>query len=317
VLDRQLGESGLRVSALGLGCNNFGERMDLAAARSVVHAALDAGITLIDTADRYGGLGGSETILGELLGPRRKDVVICTKFGLAMDKEGRLKGGSAAYVASAVEASLKRLKTDWIDLYYLHRPDPTTPILETLGALDKLIEQGKVRAIACSNMTAAQIVEAEDASRAGGLHRFTVSQEHYNILTRGIEGDLIPAMEAHKLALVPYFPLASGMLTGKYALGAPIPEDTRFVHKRYTDRFLNDENFHIIERLRAFCAQRGRSLLELAFGWLLSKPLVGCVIAGASRPEQVHQNVKALGWALDAAEMHEVDQLSAKQPQTT
>jgi aryl-alcohol dehydrogenase-like predicted oxidoreductase len=315
MLERQLGESGLRVSALGLGCNNFGQRMDLAAARAVVHAALDAGITLIDTADTYGARGGSETILGELLGPRRKDIVLCTKFGIAMDDEGRLKGGSAAYVANAIEASLKRLKTDWIDLYYLHRPDPATPIQETLGALDRLIEQGKVRAIACSNMTAAQIVQSQEAARASGLHRFTVCQDHYNLLTRGIETDLIPVMEARKLSLIPYFPLAGGMLTGKYTFGAPIPEGTRFVHKRYTDRFLNDENFHVVERLRAFCAQRGRSLLELAFGWLLSKPLVGCVIAGASQPEQVDQNVKALGWTLDAAEMGEADRLSAKLPQ--
>jgi aryl-alcohol dehydrogenase-like predicted oxidoreductase len=310
--NRRLGTTDLHVSLLGLGCNNFGQHMDLAAARGVVHAALDAGITLFDTADIYGGRGGSETILGELLGPRRKDIFLCTKFGLAMNEKARARDASTSYVATAIEASLKRLKTDWIDLYYLHRPDPDTPIAETLGALDKLIAQGKVRAIACSNMSREQVVEAQAVAQANGLRGFAVCQDHYNLLQRGIEHDLIPVMEAHKLALIPYFPLAGGMLTGKYTLGAPIPADTRFVHSRYTDRFLTDENFHIIERLRAFCAQRNRSLLELAFGWLLSKRLVGCVVAGASRPEQVEQNIKALAWRLDAAEMAEVDQLSRK-----
>jgi len=310
--NRRLGTTDLYVSALGLGCNNFGQRLDLPAARGVVHAALDAGITLFDTADIYGGRGGSETILGELLGARRKDIVLCTKFGLAMDDKAPARNASAAYVAAAVEASLKRLKTDWIDLYYLHRPDPGTPIAETLGALNCLIGQGKVRAIACSNMGPEETAEAQAVAQANGLHGFAVCQDHYNLLQRGIERALIPVMEAHELTLIPYFPLAGGMLTGKYKVGAPIPEGTRFVHRRYTDRFLNDENFHVIERLRAFCAQRDRLLLELAFGWLLSKPLVGCVIAGASRPEQVGQNIKVLGWTLDAAEMAEADRLSHK-----
>ena len=247
--ERQFGSTDLRVSPLGLGCNNFGVRLDPAAARGIVHAALDAGITVFDTADIYGKRGGSESILGEALGFRRKDVVLVTKFGLAMDEEGQLKGGSARYIATAIEASLKRLRTDWIDLYYLHRPDPTTPIEETLRALDALIAQGKVRYIGCSNMSAAQIEEAQRVSQANGLHRFIVCQDQYNLLSRQIEAEIIPAIEAHHLALVPYFPLASGMLTGKYASGAPIPAGSRMSYQRYSDRFLNDENFRIVERL--------------------------------------------------------------------
>lgn len=312
---RPLGTTDLRVSPIGLGCNNFGVRVDFAAAQSIVHAAVDAGISLFDTADIYGNRGGSETYLGEILGPRRKDVVLITKFGVAMDDEGRLRGGSYRYVMSAVEASLKRLKTDWIDLYYLHRPDPTTPIEETLRALDLLIRQGKVRYIGCSNMNTAQVVEAQKISRENGLSRFISCQDQYNLLSRQIEAELIPAIEAHDLTLIPYFPLASGMLTGKYQFGSPIPSGSRMSYQRYADRFLNDENFHIVARLRAFCVQRNRSLLELAFGWLLSKPLVGCVIAGASTPQQVRQNVAAIAWRLDAAEMAELDRLSTKPPQ--
>jgi aryl-alcohol dehydrogenase-like predicted oxidoreductase len=306
----QLGTTDLCVSAVGLGCNNFGVRLDRMSAQDVIHAALDAGITLFDTADIYGQHGGSETILGEVLGARRKDIVLVTKFGGAMDDEGRLKGGSERYVMSAIEASLKRLKTDWIDLYYLHRPDRATPIEETLRALNKLIEQGKVRHIGCSNMSAAQVVEAEQVAKTSGLHRFISCQDQYNLLSRQIEADLIPAMQAYDLTLLPYFPLASGMLTGKYQFGAPIPQGTRLSQKRYSDRFLNDENFHIVEDLRAFGARRGHSLLELAFGWLLSKPVVGCVIAGASTAEQVRQNVAASTWRLDAAELAEADRLS-------
>ena len=312
MLERQFGMTELRVSPLGLGCNNFGARLDAAAAHRVVHAALDAGITVFDTADIYGLRGGSETILGEALGSRRKDVVLVTKFGLAMDEEGQLKGGSARYIASAIEASLKRLKTDWIDLYYLHRPDPQTPIEETLRALDALIKQGKVRYIGCSNLSAPQIVEAQQVSLANSLNRFVSCQDQYNLLSREIEAEIIPAIQVHRLALVPYFPLASGMLTGKYQAGAPIPAGSRLSYKRYSDRFLNDETFRIVERLREFCAKRGRSLLELAFGWLLSKPFVGCVIAGASTPEQVYQNTAAVDWRLNAAEMAEIDLLAAK-----
>jgi aryl-alcohol dehydrogenase-like predicted oxidoreductase len=310
--ERQLGATDLRVSPLGLGCNNFGMRLDRAGAQDVVHAALDVGITLFDTADIYGQRGGSETILGEVLGTRRKDIVLVTKFGVAMDDEERLKGGSAHYVMTAVEASLKRLKTDWIDLYYLHRPDRATPIEETLRALDTLIAQGKVRYIGCSNMPAAQVVEAEQVAKSNSLHRFVSCQDQYNLLSRQIEADLIPVMQAHELKLLPYFPLASGMLTGKYQFGAPIPQGTRLSQKRYSDRFLNDGNFRIVDDLRAYCERRSHSLLELAFGWLLSKPVVGCVIAGASTAEQVRQNVAASTWRLNDTDMAEADRLSIR-----
>jgi aryl-alcohol dehydrogenase-like predicted oxidoreductase len=307
---RLLGHSDLRVSALGLGCNNFGIRLDREGTRRVVHAALDAGVTMFDTADIYGGRGGSETLLGEALGARRKDIVLVSKFGVAMDDEGRLAGGSRRYVTSAVEASLKRLRTEWIDLYYLHRPDPATPIEETLRALDDLVRHGKVRAVACSNLSAQQVAEAERTARTHGLHRFVACQDQYNLLSRDIEADLIPAIQACGLSLVPYFPLASGMLTGKYRLGAPLPQGTRLSNPRYSDRFLNETNLRMVEELHAFCAARGRSLLELAFGWLLSKPFVASVIAGASTPAQLAQNAAALSWRLDAAEMAEVERIT-------
>lgn len=299
------------LSALGLGCNNFGVRMDLRAAQAVVDAALDAGITMFDTADVYGKRGGSETVLGEALGVRRKDIVLVTKFGVAMDDEGRLKGGSRAYVMSAIEASLRRLKTDWIDIYYYHRPDKTVPFEETMRALDDLVRQGKVRAIACSNMSAAQILQAQTAAKANDGRPFVCCQDQYSLLSREIEAELIPALERDQLPLLPYFPLASGMLTGKYEFGA-IPADSRLAQKRYADRFVSDENFIIVERLKKFCAERDRSMVELAFGWLLSKPIVGCVIAGASTPEQLRQNIAATGWRLSRAEIAEVDRLSEK-----
>jgi len=311
--ERTLGTTDMPFSAVGLGCNNFGIRLDQVAANAVVGAALDSGITVFDTADVYGKRGGSETILGEALGPRRKDVILVTKFGIAMDDEGRLKGGSRAYVMSAVEASLKRLKTDWIDLYYYHRPDPLTPIEETLRTLDELVRQGKVRQIGCSNMSAAQVTQAQTVSREQGLARFVCCQDQYSLLARQIEAELIPAIEAQHLALLPYFPLAGGMLSGKYKFGAPIPEGSRLSYKRYSERFPQRREFPHRGTAKRFCALRGRSLLELAFGWLLSKPVVGGVIAGASTAEQVRQNVAATGWRLDAAEMAEVDRISARE----
>jgi aryl-alcohol dehydrogenase-like predicted oxidoreductase len=309
---RTLGTTGIQVSALGLGCNNFGGRLKRAAAHQVIHAALDCGITLFDTADVYGERGGSETLLGEALGARRRDIVLVTKFGLPMDEEGSLKGSSRAYVMQAVEASLKRLKTDWIDLYYLHRPDPLTPLEETLRALDALIAQGKVRFIGCSNMPAAEVAAAQEAAKSNSLHGFVSCQDQYNLLSRAIEAKLIPVMAAHELTLLPYVPLASGMLTGKYRFGAPIPTGTRLSLQRYSDRVLNERNFRVVESLRAFCVQRRRSLLELAFGWLLSNPVVGCVIAGATTPEQIRQNVASSDWQLDAADLIEVDRLTPR-----
>jgi len=307
---RPFGTTDLKVSAVGLGCNNFGIRLDGEATRKVVHAGLDAGVTLFDTADIYGNRGDSERLLGKALGPRRKDVVLVTKFGLPMDGSGRRQGGSRRYVRQALEASLKRLKTEWVDVYYIHRPDPATPIEETLRALDDLVHHGKVRHIGCSNFSPAQIHAAQTTARDNGLTPLAAAEDQYNLLSREIEREVLPAMEAEKLALLPYFPLASGMLTGKYRLGRPMPQGTRLSNPRYSDRFLNDANLHAVERLEQFCAARGRTLLELAFGWLLAKPIVAGVIAGASTPEQLLQNAAAAGWELAPDELMEVDRLT-------
>jgi aryl-alcohol dehydrogenase-like predicted oxidoreductase len=304
---RQLGRSGLTVSAIGLGGNNFGGRIDLEATRRVVHKALDAGITLIDTADLYN-RGGSEECLGQILGERRKDVVLATKFGIGLDGGGH--DASREYVMRAVDASLKRLRTDWIDLYQVHRPDPATPIEETLSALDDLVRQGKVRAVGCSNFSAPQLTTAQEAAARDNVTAFTSCQEQYSLLARDIEQELIPAMDARGLALLPYFPLASGLLTGKYRRDA-MPEGARLTYSaRHADRFVNDRNFAIVERLEPFCRAKGRTLLELAFAWLLAKPIVACVIAGASSPEQVDANVRAAGWTLSAEDLAEVDSIT-------
>jgi aryl-alcohol dehydrogenase-like predicted oxidoreductase len=303
MMKRPFGGTGIEVSALGLGCNNFGGRLAAEKSKAVVHAALDAGITFIDTADVYGNRGGSETVLGAVLGGHRKEVFLSTKFGIPMDDEGRLKGGSRAYVMRAIEASLRRLRTDWVDVYYVHRPDPETPIEETLAVLDDLKRQGKARFAGCSNFSGPQLAEALEIAGAKRLAPFVAAQDEYSLLSRGIEPELLPAVERHGLALIPYFPLASGLLTGKYRKGQPVPPGTRlaganFAGARFADRFLNDDNLEIVERLAAFCSERGRTLLELAFAWLLAKPHVATVIAGATSPEQVRQNAAALGWQL-------------------
>jgi aryl-alcohol dehydrogenase-like predicted oxidoreductase len=309
---RNLGKSGLLVSLVGLGCNNFGNWIDKAASQRVVDKALDLGITLLDTADVYGNMGGSETILGEILGPRRKSIVLATKFGIAMDKAETLKGGSRRYVMSAVEASLKRLKTDWIDLYQLHRPDPLTPIDETLRALDDLIHQGKVRYVGCSNLASWQAVEATWTARAAGINGFISCQDEYSLLVRGIERELIPAVQAYGLGLLPYFPLASGLLTGKYKRNTTLPASSRLTTtQRLADRFMTDANWPIVERLDSFATARGHSLLELAFSWLASRPAVASVIAGATKPEQLEQNVHAVGRQLSPDELAEIDRITA------
>jgi aryl-alcohol dehydrogenase-like predicted oxidoreductase len=309
MLQRPFGTTALTVSAVGLGCNNFATRLDRDATRRVVHAALDAGVTLFDCADIYGN-GGSETLLGEALGPGRRDVVLITKFGVRVDERGRRADASRRYVMAAIEASLTRLNTDWIDVYYIHRPDPATPIEETLRALDELVSAGKVRHIGCSNFSGAQIAQAQQVAESNGLTRLVTAQDQYNLLSREIEHDVLPGIDAAKLALLPYFPLASGMLTGKYRLGQPMPAGTRLSNARYSDRFLSDANYRIVERLDAFCAARGRTLLQLAFGWLLAKPAVASVIAGASTAAQLAQNANAVGWELTANEIAEVDRIT-------
>jgi len=308
---RNLGSSGLRVSVVGLGCNNFGGRIDLEATRKVVHAALDLGITLFDTADSYGNRGGSEQCLGEILGDRRKEIILATKFGLPMDDSGKLMGGSRRYIMSAVEASLKRLRTDWIDLYQMHRMDPLTPIDETLRALDDLIRQGKVRYIGCSNFSSWRMVEALLTSRQLNLNAFASCQDHYNLLERDIERELVPAIKAYNMGLLPFFPLASGLLTGKYERQTPPSPGTRFGgNKAMAEKNLTDRNWQIVERLQTFCTQRDHNLLELAFSWLAARPGVASVIAGATRPEQLEVNVNAASWVLSPDDMAEIDRLT-------
>ena len=307
---RRLGTSALDVSVVGLGCNNFG-LLDIESSRKVVDRALELGVTLFDTADIYGNRGGSEEQLGQILAPRRKDIVLATKFGMAMDDEAGKARGARAYIVGAVEASLKRLGTDWIDLYQYHTPDPNTPLEETLRALDDLVKQGKVRAIGCSNLPAAGINEAAAISASNGLAAFVTAQDEYSLVMRTAEHELIPAIESNGMSLLPYFPLASGLLTGKYRHGAEIPAGTRYARAtRFSDRYMTEENWQIVECLDAYCAARGRSLLELAFSWLLSHKSLASVIAGATRPEQVELNVKAAGWVLTPEERAEVDRLS-------
>lgn len=308
---RRLGRSGLQVSLVGLGCNNFGMRLDLEATRKVVHKALDLGITLFDTADIYGNLGGSEEQLGQVLGERRKDIVLATKFAMPMDAAGTKVGASRRYIMAAIEASLKRLRTDWIDLYQLHQPDPATPIEETLRALDDLVRQGKVRYLGCSNLAAWQVVEAQWTAKSINANAFVCCQDEYSLVVRGIEKELMPAIEAYGMGLLPFFPLASGLLTGKYRRNAPMPDGTRLANtKRLSDRFLTEANWQIAERLQDFCDKRGRSLLELAFSWLAARPTVASVIAGATKPEQLEANVKATNWSLAAEDIAEIDRIT-------
>ncbi|WP_441231714.1 aldo/keto reductase [Tardiphaga sp. 215_C5_N2_1] len=308
---RNLGRSGLRVSAVGLGCNNFGQRTDLETARKVIHKAIDLGITLFDTADIYAGMGGSETVLGEVLGDRRKDIVLATKYGKPMSNDGSKQGASRRYIMSAVEASLKRLKTDYIDLYQQHDYDALTPIEETLRTLDDLVRQGKVRYIGNSNFPAWRIAEAEMAARQMGVAPFVSCQDEYSLVVRDIEKDLLPAAQHFNLGLLPFFPLAGGMLTGKYAGLKNVPADTRFGKTPYMqERYLNPRNIALVDQLQAFVGARGHSMLELAFSWLAARPQVSSVIAGASSPEQIEQNVKAAQWKLTAEEMTEIDTIT-------
>jgi aryl-alcohol dehydrogenase-like predicted oxidoreductase len=305
---RNLGRSGLRVSAVGLGCNNFGQRTDLETSRKVIHRAIDLGITLFDTADIYAGMGGSETVLGEVLGDRRKDIVLATKYCKPMSNDGSKQGASRRYIMSAVEASLKRLKTDYIDLYQQHDYDALTPIEETLRTLDDLVRQGKVRYIGNSNFPAWRIAEAEMAARQMGVAPFVSCQDEYSLVVRNIEKDLLPAAQHFNLGLLPFFPLANGLLTGKYKPGAEPPADSRFAKApALRDRSATPRNQAIVGKLDAFVKARGHTLLELAFSWLAARPQVSSVIAGATRVEQIEQNVKAAEWKLTAEEMTEID----------
>ena len=309
---RNLGRSGLRVSLVGLGCNNFGMRLDANQTADVVNAALDAGITLFDTAGMYGGRGDSERFLGKALGAKRSEIVLASKFGMAMDDEGIKIGAARRYIMQAVEDSLSRLGTDWIDLYQLHQFDPLTPIDETLRALDDLIRDGKVRYVGSSNLPAWRSTEAEFIARELGTNKFISCQEEWNVLNRAIEQDVVPMMETYGLGMLPYFPLASGLLTGKYKKDS-MPEGARLTDMpRFANRgYVTEANFAKVERLENFANQRGHSVLELAFSWLAAQKVTGSVIAGATKPEQIKSNVAAANWKMTAEELAEIDELLA------
>jgi len=293
----------LAVTVVGLGCNNFGTRLDAGGTAAVVHAALDAGIDFFDTADIYG-KGKSEEFLGRALGSRRAEVVLATKFGMEMDE--RRKGAAPKYVHQALEDSLRRLGTDRVDLYQLHRPDPEVPIAETLDALDELVRAGKVREIGCSQFTVEQLREAE---RAAGERRarFVSVQNQYSLLHREPERGVLAECERAGLAFIPFFPLANGLLTGKYRQGRPVPEGTRLASGRRSTELLTEENLATVERLIEYAESRGRTLLELAFAWLLARPVVASVIAGATSPAQVQANASAGAWQLTPQEIAEID----------
>jgi len=310
---RNVGATGVKVSLLGLGCNNFGLRMPVEDSRAVIDKALDLGITFFDTADVYGNKGGSETALGMYLGSRRNDIFIASKFGSPMDAAGTLRGGSRRYVMQAVEASLARLKTDWIDLYQMHRPDPDTPVEETLRALDDLVKQGKVRYIGFSQVAGWQLADRHWTAKHSGLSPVTAVETEYSLIVRDAERELVPAMKEYGVGLLPFYPLASGFLTGKYQRGAPMPEGARLTKgKRYADRFMTEANWDVLAKLEAFCKARGRTLLELALSWLAAQPVVLSVIAGATRAGQVELNVKAIEWALTPQELAEIDGITGK-----
>jgi aryl-alcohol dehydrogenase-like predicted oxidoreductase len=296
---RRLGDSELEVSVVGLGCNNFGGRSGAAETRRVIDAALDAGITLFDTADVYGNRGGSESLIGELLGARRDRIVLATKFGMDMG-DGQGPRGSGDYVRAAAEASLRRLRTDVIDLYQYHAPDGVTPIAETLEALDELVRAGKVRAIGCSNFSAAQLEEADRVARERGFARFVSLQNEYSLLQREIERDVLPLCERLEVGVLPYFPLARGLLTGKYRRGERAPEGTRLASR---ERVADDATFDAVEAIEGYARERGIGVLDVAFGALLAQPAVASVIAGATKPEQIEANVAAGRWTPSPADL--------------
>ncbi|MBV9942115.1 MAG: aldo/keto reductase [Solirubrobacterales bacterium] len=299
---RSLGVLGPEVSAVGLGANNFGRRVDLAGTRAVVDAALAEGITFIDTADTYGNRGGSEQLLGEVLAARREQVVLATKFGMDMgDRRG--PRGSPAYIRAACERSLRRLRTDVIDLYWYHRPDGMTPIGETLEALDELVRAGSVRAIGASNFSAEQIEQADAVARDRGLTRFTAIQNEYSLLVRDAEHDVLGVCQRLGLGFVPYYPLASGLLTGKYRRGEDAPFGTRLAER---DSVGSSEQFDVVEAVARFAEERGVSMVEVAIGALLAHAAVASVIAGATKPEQVRANAAGGRWRPDPGDLDDL-----------
>ena len=310
---RKLGGSDLNVSEVGLGADTFGRELDEQATAAVVNYALDVGINYIDTADVYGWGGGSEELLGKAIRGKRSRVIIATKFGIGVDKDvpqGRSRNGlgSRAYIMKAIDASLKRLDTDYIDLYQFHMPDPTTPVEETLRALDDLVHAGKVRYIGCSNFASWELCEALWISRTAGLSSFVSVEPRYNLIERNIEAELVPFCQAYGIGVVPWYPLVAGFLTGKYHRGAAIPPGTRFsTNPEMYSRLLTDANFDLLDKLTAFASEKGHSVAELAIAWLISHPWVNTVIAGVTKTQQVEVNVAAAEWKLTADEMAQLD----------
>ena len=307
---RPLGDSGLMVSVTGLGCNNFGRRLDLDATRAVVDAALEAGITLLDTSDTYGDGGGSEELLGEVLAGRRDEVVLATKFGhqdfdMGYGPAAGAKGGRA-YIRRAVERSLRRLRTDYLDLYQIHTPDPVTPVAETLAALGELVAEGKVRYLGNSNFTGWQIADAAHVARAAGAVPFISAQNHWSLLERGAEAEVVPAARHFGLGVLPFFPLANGLLTGKVRKGQAPPPGSRLAGRL---GYLTESRLDRVEALISWAAERGLTVLEVAVGALAAQPGCTSVIAGATSPEQVKANAAASDWIPSATELAELDQI--------
>jgi aryl-alcohol dehydrogenase-like predicted oxidoreductase len=299
-----LGESGLEVSVVGLGTNNFGRRVDLDGTRAVVDAALDQGVTFFDTADIYG-RGQSEELLGQVLEGRREQVTLATKFGMDMG-DGKGPRGSRDYILQAIEGSLRRLRTDTVDVYWYHRPDGETPIAETLQTLDELVLGGSVRVIGASNFNARQLEEADAVARERGLTRFAAVQNEYSLLVRNAERDVLPACERLRLGFVPYFPLASGLLTGKYRRGETAPSGARLSGR---ERVASDEQFDLLDALESYARERGVTLLDVAIGALIVRPAISSVIAGATKPEQVRANAAAARWKPSAEDLAALEQL--------
>ncbi|HET7047318.1 MAG TPA: aldo/keto reductase [Solirubrobacteraceae bacterium] len=304
IASRPLGDSGVDVSVVGLGCNNFGRRIDLEATRAVVDAALDEGVTFLDTANTYG-RGQSEEFLGQVLEGRRHQVTLATKFGMDMG-DGKGPRGSRDYILQAIEASLRRLRTDTIDIYWYHRPDGVTPIAETLAALDELVRGGSVRAIGASNFSERQVEEADTVAREHGLTRFAAVQNEYSLLVRGAERDVLPACERLGIGFVPFFPLASGLLTGKYRRGEAGPPGARLSDR---EQIASDAQFELLDALQGFADARRVSLVDVAIGALIARPVISSVIAGATKPEQVRANAAAARWQPSTEDLAELEEL--------
>ncbi len=307
---RNLGRSGMQVPVAGLGCNNFGGRIDYEQTVAVLDKCIELGVTFLDTADVYGNRGGSEELMGRALKGRRHEVLLATKFASPMGEGPGFRGASRGYIMNAVRESLRRLQTDYLDLYQVHNPDPNTPTDETMRALDDLVRMGHVRYTGCSNYSGWQLVESQLTARSFHGTEFVTAQNQYSLLDRRIEKDVLPVCVKYGVSMLPYFPLASGFLTGKYQRGADRPQGTRLAAGPMADRIMTDRNWDMLDKLESFAAGRGKTVLDVALAWLAAQPGVDCVIAGATRPDQVEANVRALEWKMTPEEVAEVAAIS-------